>query len=82
MSREEEKAFHRGKLAAFLDEKHRGEGRLRRCEFRQADLVKAWKAGYAEQCATAAAARVRTAEEEARVAGFVSAIDEWLARQK
>ena len=81
MTRAEEKAWHRGKLAAFHDAQEPQRSQRARCEFRTPLLRRRWLEGYEEQ-KTAAAARTRTPEQEANVQGVSAAIKQWLAQQR
>lgn len=78
MTAEEQKAFDRGKHAAFRDARPHNVGRIARCEFRQPHLVKAWKAGYVEQ--VTASTKPLTPEQEANRQGLSDAITAWLAK--
>jgi hypothetical protein len=82
MTADEERAYHRGKYAARVNEGESLRGERIGCEFRKAELVAAWKRGYAEQCEAQAPRVARTLEQEAKVAGFVDACKAWLERNK
>lgn len=80
MTRDEQAAHDAGKLARLMDERQQASGSFSRCPYRAGPRVRAWKQGYQEQAMAARPEIPPDAEE--RKAKFVSAIDEWLARQK
>lgn len=80
MTPDEQKAYARGKHAAFRDARPHKLGTLSRCEFRRPELVKAWKAGYDDQ--VSASIKPTTPEQEANKKGFSDAITAWLERTK
>lgn len=80
MTRAEEKAFHRGKLAAFVDARDRHLGKQRRCEFRNPGLRQRWHEGYAEQ--VSASQGRKTVAQEANIQGWREVIADWLAKHR
>lgn len=76
MTAAEEKAFHRGRNAAQLDAHKINPGERTRCEYRTPALRKKWEEGYAQQ--EAASRPPLNAEQQAKVTGFVDAIEAWL----
>lgn len=76
MTRRENKAFHRGRHAAF----RAARGEPVRCEFRTALTRRRWQEGWASQEADAAAATPMTAEQIANREGVRAQIAAWLNR--
>ena len=79
MTRREAKAFHRGRHAAFVAS--RGRGETVRCEFRSALMRRRWREGWASQEADAATAKPMTPEQLANRAGVREQIAAWLNRK-
>jgi hypothetical protein len=80
MTRREAKAHHRGRHAAFVAA--RGRGETVRCEYRSALMRRRWHEGYAEQEAAAATASIMTAEQVANREGVRAQLAAWLSRPR
>ena len=77
----EETAFHEGKLARLIDERELVGKARSVCPYRAVERVRAWNQGYLKQM-TASQPKQEDPEADQRRADFVSAIDQWIARNK
>jgi hypothetical protein len=82
MTRDEQSAYHEGKLAAWKDHRDQHTGARARCPYVVADRVRAWNQGYQEQHATLNPTAHLDAEAEQRRQNFVAALQDWLARNR
>jgi hypothetical protein len=80
MTPEEETAYHRGKQAAVIDARPHQQSERIFNTYRRADLRRAWNAGYNAQNSTPSQAL--TPEQEAKRAGFIDAVKQWLDQNK
>ena len=77
----EETAYHEGKLARLIDERD-PTGKARSvCPYRVTERVRAWNEGYFKQMG-ASTPKPADPEADQRRDEFVSAIEQWIARNK